>query len=156
MPRQARLILNDVCYHIVTRGNQEQVIFRDEGDYRAYLKLLARYKERYKFRLYGWCLMDTHVHMVIESIWLSKVMHGINLSYAQYFKGRYEHTGHFWQDRFKSFVIQKDDYLINCITYIEYNPVRAKIVARPEDYPWSSYRARILGERDGLLDFPVL
>ena len=79
-------------------------------------------------------------------------MHGINLSYAQYFRYRYKSVGHFWQDRYKSYVIQKDEYLINCISYIEYNPVRAKIALRPEDYDWSSYRARILGEKNSLLD----
>lgn len=152
MPRQARLILDNVCYHVITRGNEKQTVFRDENDYKAYLKLVSKYKERYKFKIYGWCLMPNHVHMVVESGSLSKAMHGINLSYAQYFRYKYKSVGHFWQDRFKSYVIQKDEYLINCISYIEYNPVRAKIVLRPEDYAWSSYRARILGEKDKLLD----
>ena len=152
MPRQARLILDNVCYHIITRGNQKQTVFRDEGDYRSYLKFVSKYKERHKFKIYGWCLMNNHVHMVIESGSLSKAMHGINLSYAQYFRYRYKSVGHFWQDRYKSYVIQKDEYLINCISYIEYNPVRAKIALRPEDYTWSSYRTRILGDKDRLLD----
>ena len=156
MPRQARLILDNVCYHIVTRGNQKQVIFRDEEDYRAYLKIITRYKKRYEFKIYGWCLMTNHTHMVIESNNLSKIMHGINLSYAQYFKYKYKTIGHFWQDRYKSFVIQKDEYLINCISYIEYNPLRAKIVLRPEDYDWCSYRARILGDDNELLDNIIL
>ena len=152
MPRPKRLILNNVCYHIVTRGNHEQNVFLCEGDFKAYLGLLSKYKKRYGFRLYGWCLMGNHVHMIMASDKLSKVMHGINLSYALYFQDKYKYTGHFWQDRYKSFVIQKDEYLVNCITYIEYNPVRAGIVARPEDYPWSSYRARILGKSNDLLD----
>jgi len=83
-------------------------------------------------------------------------MHEINLSYAQYFQYKYRKIGHFWQDRYKSYVIQKDKYLINCISYIEHNPVRAKIVARPEEYNRSSYRARILGGKDKLLDPIVL
>jgi len=152
MPRQARLLLDNACYHVITRGNQKQAVFRSEDDYTKYLNLVYKYKERHKFRLYGWCLMRNHVHMVIESDSLSKVMHGINLSYAQYFGYRYKTVGHFWQDRYKSYVIQKDGYIINCISYIEYNPVRAKITLRPEDYKWSSYRARILGEKDKLLD----
>jgi len=152
MPRQARLILDNVCYHIITRGNQKQTIFRNESDCRTYLKLVSKYKEKHKFKIYGWCLMNNHVHMVMESDSLSKTMHGINLSYAQYFRYKYKSVGHFWQDRYKSYVIQKDGYLINCISYIEYNPVRAKVTLRPEDYDWSSYRARILGEKDKLLD----
>lgn len=156
MPRQARLILDNVCYHIITRGNQRQTVFQDEVDYRAYLKLISKYKERYKFKIYGWCLMNNHVHMVIECDFLGKAMHDINLSYAQYFKYKYKTIGHFWQDRYKSYMIQKDKYLINCISYIEYNPVRAKIALRPEYYEWSSYRTRILGENDRLLDELVL
>ena len=108
MPRQARLILDDVGYHIITRGNQKQSIFRDETDNKVYLKLISRYKEKYGFKIYGWCLMDNHVHMVIESGLLGKAMHGINLSYAQYFRYKYKTVGHFWQDRYKSYAIQKD------------------------------------------------
>jgi putative transposase len=152
MPRQARLILDNVCYHVITRGNQKQTVFRDEDDYRTYLKFVSKYKEKCGLRIYGWCLMGNHVHMVVETDSLSKAMHGINLSYAQYFRYRYKTIGHFWQDRYKSYVIQKDEYLINCISYIEYNPVRAKITLRPEDYDWSSYRARILGDKCKLLD----
>lgn len=152
MPRQKRLILDNVCYHIITRGNQKQPIFNDGYDFESYLGLLSKYKRLYKFKLYGWCLMNNHVHLVIESDSLSNVMHGINLSYAQYFRYKYRQTGHFWQDRYKSFVIQKDGYLINCITYIEHNPVRAQIVSRPEDYLYTSYSARILGKNDKLLD----
>lgn len=156
MPRRARLILDNVCYHVIARGNQKQTVFRDEDDYGTYLKFILKYKGRYKFKIYGWCLMNNHIHMVVESNSLSKAMHGVNLSYAQYFKYKYKATGHFWQDRFKSFVIQKDGYLINCISYIEYNPIRAKIALRPEDYEWSSYRQRVLGEGGNLLDPIVL
>jgi len=144
--------LENVCYHIITRGNQKQTIFADEEDFRIYLKFLSKYKEKYRMKLYGWCLMNNHVHMVVESDMLSKAMHGINLSYAQYFKYKYKRIGHFWQDRYKSFVIQKNEYLINCISYVEYNPARARIVLKPEDYMWSSYRARILGDNNRLLD----
>jgi len=156
MPRKARLVLEGSCYHIITRGNQKQAVFKDEADYETYIRLISKYKERYGFRLYGWCLMNNHIHMVVESDLLAKFMHGISLSYAQYFRYKYRTIGHFWQDRYKSYVIQKDGYLINCISYIEYNPVRARITLRPEDHEWSSYRARILGEKSCLLDDLVL
>ena len=148
MPRRARLVLENACYHIITRGNQKSTIFRDEEDYRQYLKFLVRYKARFKSRIYGWCLMNNHVHIVMESGEISRFMHGVDLSYAQYFQHKYKTIGHFWQDRFKSFVIQKDQYLLNCITYIEHNPVRAKIALRPEDYEWSSYNIRVLGMKE--------
>ena len=96
--------------------------------------------------------MNNHVHLILESNKLSNAMHGINLSYAQYFRFKYNKSGHFWEGRYKSFVIQKDQYLINCISYVEYNPVRANIVSRPEDYKWSSYSTRLLGQSNGLLD----
>ena len=96
--------------------------------------------------------MKNHVHMLLDSDKLSSFMHGLNLSYAQYFQFKYKTTGHIWQDRYKSFVIQKDIYLLNCITYIEYNPLRANIVLKPENYRWSSYSARILGKKRTILD----
>lgn len=152
MPRGARLLLENACYHVITRGNEQKTVFIDNRDFAAYRKILSRYKERYRSMLYGWCLMGNHVHMVVESQNLIKFMHGISLSYAKYFRYKYGGVGHLWQDRYKSHVIQKDGYLINCLSYIEYNPVRANIVLRPEDYLWSSYRARTLGKRDDLLD----
>jgi len=97
--------------------------------------------------------MPNHPHLIISSNSLSKVMHAINFSYAQYFNYKYDKVGYLWQNRFKSYVIQKDKYLLNLVAYVEYNPVRAKIVSNPEDYKWSSYRARVLGGNDfGLLD----
>lgn len=152
MPRQARLILDNVCYHIMARGNRKQIVFRDERDFSVYLRFVLRYKDRYKFKLYGWCLMKNHVHMVIESGQLGKIMHGINMSYSQYFNYKYNVVGHLWQDRYKSYIVQKDLYLINCISYIESNPVRANLVSRHEDYKWCSYKARVLGGSDRLLD----
>jgi putative transposase len=152
MPRQPRLILDHVCYHIISRGNQKKTVFKEVDDYRKYMSLLLKYKNKYKLKLYGWCLMHNHVHIVIESGHLSKAMHAINMSYAQYFQSKYKTIGHFWQDRFKSFALQKDKYLINCISYIEYNPLRAKLVTRAEDYKWSSYKVRALGLKNKLLD----
>jgi putative transposase len=137
---------------VITRGNEKKAVFLSKEDFKEYVKLVLRYKERYKSEVYGWCLMPNHVHMVVESVNLVKFMHGINLSYAKYFRYKYKGVGHLWQDRYKSFVIQKDEYLINCISYIEYNPVRAKMALRPEDYVWSSYAARILGNNEKLLD----
>jgi len=156
MPRGPRLLIKNACYHVISRGNEKKVTFKERNDYEKFIRLLSKYKNKYSFKLYGWCLMENHVHMVIESDRLSKIMHGINLSYAKFFRFKYPSIGHFWQDRYKSYVIQKDNYLLNCITYIEYNPVRAKIALRPEDYVWSSYKARVLGKMDKLLDSIIL
>jgi len=83
---------------------------------------------------------------------LSEIMKGINLVYARHYKRKYSHTGHFWQDRYKSIIISKDRYLLACGSYVELNPVRAKMVEDPKDYRWSSYRAYAYGRRDVLLD----
>ncbi len=156
MPREARLIIEGVCYHVMSRGNEKKTVFKNNDDYARYMALLQRYKKKYSFKLYGWCLMNNHSHLVLESDSLSKAMHGINLSYAKYSRCKYKSVGHFWQDRFKSYVIEKDRYFINCISYIEYNPVRAGITSRPEDYQWSGYAARVLGKKSNLLDNIVL
>ena len=79
-------------------------------------------------------------------------MKGINLSYARHYKRKYGHTGHFWQDRFKSIIVSKDEYLLACGSYIELNPVRAKMVDDPKDYRWSSYDVYAFGQRDDLVD----
>ena len=99
--------------------------------------------------------MNNHVHILIESDKLAKFMHGVNLSYTQYFKYKYKITGHLWQDRYKSFVIMKDEYLISCISYIEFNPIRANLVISPAYYMWSSYQTRVLGKSNRLID-PII
>ena len=83
---------------------------------------------------------------------LAEIMKGINISYAQYFKKRYGHIGHFWQDRYKSIIISRDNYLLACGSYVELNPVRAKVVEDPRDYRWSSYNVYAYGKEDGVVE----
>ena len=153
MPRAARVTMENACYHIITRGNQKQTVFAETADYKKYLCLLAKYRQRYRFKLYCFCLMINHVHMLMQvkdPAKLNKLMSGINLTYAQYFNDKYGRVGHVWQDRFKSRIIQNDAYLLDCITYIEANPVRAALVKNPGQYPWSS--AWLKTEKNELLD----
>ena len=153
MPRKARLIVEDGCYHVISRGLRKQQTFMDDSDHLKYLGLVAKFKSKFEFKLYGWSLMPNHPHLAMLSNNLSKTMHAINFSYAQYFNYKYKKVGYLWQNRFKSYLVNKDKYLLNIINYIEYNPVRAKIVSNPEDHRWSSYRARVLGDDEfGLLD----
>jgi putative transposase len=156
MPRIARIAPRNYIFHILTRGNNRQDVFRDEMDYRKYLEVLDRYKEKHQFKIYHYVLMKNHVHLVLEPKEeggsLAEIMKGINLSYAQYFKRKYDHIGHFWQDRFKSILISNDRYLLACGSYVELNPVRADVVKDPKDYRWSSYRAYAYGEKDSLVD----
>ena len=144
---KTRLVLDNGCYHITIRGNQRQKVFLHEKDYKKYLEKLKKYKRKYRFRLYGYCLMPNHVHLIGETDEkenLAKFMQGINRSYTAYFNRTYRKVGHLWQGRFKSKIIAKDGYLINSINYIEVNPVRANIVKTPQEYRWSSYMERNL------------
>ncbi|MDD4956321.1 MAG: transposase [Candidatus Omnitrophica bacterium] len=155
MPIKARVLIDNVVYHIIVRGNHGQTIFSHQDDFVRYLKTVRKYKNRYGFRLYAYCLMNNHVHLVIDphdKYSLKNIMHCINLSYCKWHNSRYEQSGHLWQGRYKSYIVQKDQYLVNCITYVEFNPVRAKICQRAEEYPWSSYSSRTLGVPSPLLD----
>jgi len=156
MPRTARIAPGDNIYHVLTRGNNRQNVFKDNADYERYKDILLKYKEKFCCKLYHYALMSNHTHLVIETQegkgGLADIMKGINLSYAQYYKGRYRHIGHFWQDRYKSIIISKDEYLLACGSYVEVNPVRAKIVGDPRDYKWSSYSAYAYGKKDLLID----
>jgi len=156
MARTARIAPQENIYHILTRGNNRKVTFKDESDYTRYFEILKHYKEKYRFLLYHYALMGNHVHLVLETTAkggrLAEIMKGINLSYAQYYKKKYKHTGHFWQDRYKSIIISKDEYLLACGSYVELNPARAGIVKDPKDYQWSSYLVYAYGHRDSLTD----
>ena len=145
MPRRTRIVEENACYHIITRGNQKQPVFKEARDFEKYLAILAKYKKKYKFKLYCFCLMPNHIHLIIEVArpsLLSKIMKCLNLSYALYFNSKYEKVGHLWQDRFKSKIIERDSYLLDCINYIEANPVRASLTKTMEEYPWSSHNFR--------------
>ncbi len=156
MPRLARIAPEEHIYHVLTRGNNRKDVFKEEKDYKRYIEILQRYKEKFRFKLYHYVLMRNHIHLVLEpggkSGKLSEIMKGINLSYVQYYKNNYRHIGHFWQDRYKSIIISKDDYLLACGSYVELNPVRARIVEDPKDYKWSSYNAYAYGKKDLIAD----
>jgi putative transposase len=156
MPRTARIAPKENVYHILCRGNNKQIIFKNEHDYQQYLSILKKYKKSHYFLLYHYVLMPNHVHLVLdvtrEGKELSEIMKGINLSYVLYYKKKYEHIGHFWQDRYKSIMISKDDYLLACGSYVELNPVRARMVKDPADYPWSSYTTYAHGKHSELVD----
>jgi len=122
MTIRTRLVLDNCCYHITTRGNQRQKVFIRDEDYEKYLEKLKKYKRKYHFRLYGYCLMPNHIHLIGEidnKENLAKFMQGINRAYTAYFNKTYRKVGHLWQGRFNSKIITKDEYLITSINYIE-------------------------------------
>ncbi|MFH0732791.1 MAG: transposase [Candidatus Omnitrophota bacterium] len=155
MPRIPRFCYETGIFHVMKRGNNRQVIFKANADFRRYLYLLKKYKHRYKFKLYAYCLLPNHIHLLLECQTiktLSKAMQGIGLSYCHWHKKQYEFTGHLFQGRFKSSPIGKESYLLGCARYIELNPVRSGLVFDPSDYPWSSYNAYAFGKADYLVD----
>lgn len=154
MPRPPRLLLSKSYYHVMTRGNNGMMVFKDDNDYHYYLKRFLQYKTDRSFDLYHYCLMPNHTHFLLQTkdaTDFAIFMKQINLSYFHYFRQRYGWRGHFWQDRYKTQPVGKDNYFIQCGKYIELNPVRAKISRKPEDYPYSSYRHYAIGEENPLL-----
>lgn len=155
MPNAKRILLENACYHLIIRGNQKQKVFNCTEDHLIYLSFLKRFKKKYKLRIYAYCLMPNHVHILGEienRLSLSNFMHDLNRTYTLYFNNKYKKVGHLWQGRFKSMIITKDKYLIDCINYIELNPLRADLVKQPSDYQWNSYNGRVLGKDDKIID----
>jgi REP element-mobilizing transposase RayT len=141
MARKPRIEYNSAFYHVITRGNQRQEIFKDKHDYTRYLAILADYKERHKYLLYAYALMNNHVHLLIQTqeTPLSKILQGINQRYTIYFNKKYKTIGHLFQGRYKAILCDKDEYLLTLVKYIHLNPVRAGIVKNADKYEWSSH-----------------
>ncbi len=132
-------------YHIMLRGNERKNIFFDDQDRQRFVDSLVKKKEQIGFKLYAYCLMDNHIHLLIndEKQEISIIMKGLATSYAMYFNHKYQRVGHVFQDRFKSEAIENEQYLLAAIRYIHVNPVRASMVEAPEQYIWSSYRSYV-------------
>ncbi|KKR17764.1 MAG: Transposase-like protein [candidate division CPR2 bacterium GW2011_GWC1_41_48] len=138
----------------MTRGNNRNTVFECDEDFEYYLELIERFKKDHPFDLYHYCLMSNHVHFLIKTnkaTDFSNFMKRLNLAYFHHYRKTYGWVGHFWQDRFKSQPVGKDEYFIQCGKYIELNPVRAGIVKNPEDYRYSSYSYYAMGKNNPLL-----
>jgi REP element-mobilizing transposase RayT len=153
MARPLRIEFPGAFYHVIVRGNQRQDIFFDDQDRQEYLKRVKRYKDELSFMLYAYVLMVNHVHLLIEtpSATISKIMQRINLTYTQYFNKKYGKVGHLFQGRYKSFLCDRDEYLLSLVRYIHLNPVRANLVKEPQRYRWSSHWDFLAG-KDDLVD----
>ena len=132
-------------HHVINRGVERRKVFIDKGDYNTFLTLLCKQCEKYKVDLHSYSLMSNHYHILIETHQenLSKFMRAINAQYASYFNKKYKRIGHLWQGRFKSWFVTDEAYLYTLIKYIEYNPLKAKIVTTLSEYSYSSYTAFI-------------
>jgi putative transposase len=154
MPRRARLAIAGIPWHITQRGNNRSACFFSEGDYRYYLDQLQRQSQAFGCGVHAYCLMTNHIHLLLTPEvpeGPSLMMKYLGQHYVQYINRSYQRTGTLWEGRFKSCLAQDTGYTLACYRYIELNPVRAGIVAHPQDYPWSSYAANGNGMQSDLI-----
>jgi len=150
MPRTARADIGGVVYHALNRGNARRQVFFKDGDYQAFLKALGNAYKQVRVPLLGYCLMPNHFHLVAwpnQDGALGRFMHWLENAHVRRYHRHYHSSGHLYQGRFKSFPIQEDEHLLTVLRYVELNPVRAGLVERAEQWPWSSARWWRPGER---------
>jgi putative transposase len=143
MPRVPRAPVGNQCYHVLNRGNARKRVFFKDRDYEAFLKALGHAGVEVPMRVLAWCLMPNHFHLVVwthDDGDLSRWMHWLQNTHVRRYHQHYHSSGHVWQGRFKAFPIQHDDHLLTVLRYVERNPLRAALVERAEEYPWSSLR----------------
>lgn len=140
MPRYARRASESGIYHIVLRGINKQVIFEDDEDREKFLKTIMHYKSISRYELYGYCLMDNHIHLLIKEAAepISLVIKRISSSYVYWYNRKYERCGHLFQERFKSEVVESEAYFLTVLRYIHQNPIKAGLTKNIEEYQWSS------------------
>ena len=159
MPRKARIIVPNCPHHIVQRGHNKNAVFVAEQDYQYYLENLKEFKHEFSIKVNAWCLMTNHVHLILEpgddEKSISRLMKHLAGRQSAYVNKLEQRTGTLWEGRFKASPIQKDEYLLPCVRYIEMNPVRACMVTSADEYKWSSYHERTGQRDDGVLDLDV-
>jgi putative transposase len=153
MSRLSRVAPIGIPQHVIQRGNNRQVCFRDEHDFGHYAGWLNEYARKYGVAIHAWVFMSNHVHLLCtpsEEGAVSKMMQALGRQYVRYFNGKYKRSGTLWEGRFKSCLIDSDAYLFEVYRYIELNPVRAKMVNDPAEYKWSSFQVNALGRLSDL------
>lgn len=152
MARIARVVAPGVPHHVTQRGNRRQRTFFDEGDYRAYLDLMREWCAAYEVEIWAYCLMPNHVHLIAvprAEDGLRLAIGKAHLRYSRRVNFREGWRGHLWQGRFASYPMDAS-HTLAAARYIEMNPVRAGLVSKAEDWPWSSARAHLSGRDDVL------
>ena len=156
MSRKPRIHYNGALYHVIVRGNNRAYIFNSGENKEEYKKILSKYKKRCRFKLYAYCIMDNHAHLLIEvdDIPLSKIMQGIQQVFTQHYNRKNRTTGHVFEQRYKSYLCDRDAYLLQLIRYIHQNPVRSKL-KNSINYEWSSHKEYIGNPLLADVDFPL-
>jgi REP element-mobilizing transposase RayT len=145
MSRPLRIELAGGLYHVTSRGDRREAIYRDDQDRKEWLAVLDGVCSRFNWRCHAYCEMTNHYHFVVETpdANLSKGMRQLNGVYTQATNRRHGLVGHLFQGRFKAVLVERDAYLLELARYVVLNPVRAAMVSDAGDWPWSSYRAMI-------------
>jgi putative transposase len=154
MARLGRYFLADQPLHLIQRGNNRDAVFFDEEDYARYCEWLAAAAANYGCAIHGYVLMTNHVHLLVtpkaaDSV--PRTMQTLGRRYVRYVNTTYRRTGTLWEGRYRAAPIDSEAYFLACCRYIELNPVRARMVKHPRDYPWSSYHAHARGAADALV-----
>lgn len=156
MPRKARIVLANHPHHIVQRGHNRATVFAEDRDYLYYLENLSEWKTRLGCRVYSYCLMTNHIHLVVDPgdnpASLGLLMKHVTGRQTRFVNTLKHRSGSLWEGRYKSSPIETDRYLLACCRYVELNPVRAGMVDAPDDYRWSSYLARVGARMENWLD----
>ena len=154
MPRLPRLDFAGIPQHVVQRGNDRQACFAADVDYLRYRHDLADAARRFGCAIHAYVLMTNHVHLLLtpaEKGGVSATMQALGRRYVAYFNTRYRRTGTLWEGRYKACLVDSERYVLTCYRYIELNPVRARMIDRPDAYRWSSYACNALGQADWLI-----
>lgn len=154
MPRRPRLFLPDQPQHLVVRGHNRDPVLARHEDFQFLYQCLRDAAHRNGVAVHAWVLMHNHIHLLLTpatELSLPRTMQAVGRRYAQYFNRCYRRSGSLWEGRYKSTLVDTDGYLLACYRYIELNPVRAGVVRRPDDYPYSSYATNALGRADPLV-----
>jgi putative transposase len=152
MARYARIVVRDCPHHVTARGNRREPIFFGNGDHDVYRDLLAEQARKACVEIWAYCLMPNHVHLIAvprEEVGLARAIGEAHRRYTNYINARAGFRGHLFQNRFGS-VVMDESHVVTAARYVSLNPVRAGLVARAEDWPWSSVRAHLKAEDDGL------
>ena len=153
MARLARVVIPGIPHHITQRGNRRQETFFSDEDYRLYLELMAEWCGRYSVEVWAYCLMPNHTHLIVvpeSEPYLRQAIGEAHRRFTRQINFREGWCGHLWQGRFSSYPMD-ESYLLAAARYIELNPVKAKLVKAPEEYPWSSATAHLAGRDDILV-----
>lgn len=154
MARLPRLYVEGVSQHVVQRGNNRDVCFYTDADYAFYAQRLQEASQKYGVAVHAFVLMTNHVHLLVTpegKDGVSRMMQSLGRSYVRYINLTYRRTGTLWEGRFKASLVASDHHFLVVSRYIELNPVRAKMVTLPGEYPWSSYRHNAMGVTIGLI-----